>query len=146
MISAALDQSIAEDLTPVISTLGGDKPLHDLAVTLQNGPTGFGYVAAAVDHEADGPWVRVNLTLPVPPAPDAPVYVPPKTLPVVPTVSPCLSGLTPYKAQPYTDSGTAAAQPSPSGPPMPATGGSEAAGAAAVALVAAVALWQLRRA
>jgi phospholipid/cholesterol/gamma-HCH transport system substrate-binding protein len=132
------------DLTPVIATLGGNEPLHDLATVIQNGPTGFGYVAAAVDHEADGPWVRVNLTLPVPPAPDPPVYVPPKTLPVVPTVSPCLSGLSPYEAQPFQASG--AAQASPAAPPLPATGGSEAIGGAVVAALAALALWQLRRA
>ena len=64
------------------------------------------------------------LTLPaLPPAPDPPVYVPPKTLPVVPTVSPCVSGLSPYTAQPFNDAGAAAA-PSPTGPPLPATGGS----------------------
>jgi phospholipid/cholesterol/gamma-HCH transport system substrate-binding protein len=58
---------LLEDLTPVIATLGGEAPVHDLAVTIQNGPTGFGYVAASVDQEADGPWVRVN-----PPCPRRP--------------------------------------------------------------------------
>ena len=137
---------LLEDLTPVIATLGGSEPLHDLAVTIQNGPTGFGYVAKSVDQEADGPWVRVNLIVPVPPAPDPPVYVPPKTLPVVPTVSPCVSALTPYDAEPFSASGTAATQPTPTGPPMPATGGSTAVGAAVVALLAALLVWQLRRA
>jgi phospholipid/cholesterol/gamma-HCH transport system substrate-binding protein len=137
---------LLHDLAPVIATLGGEEPLHDLAVTIQNGPTGFGYVAAAVDHEADGPWVRVNLTVPVPPAPEPPVYVPPKTLPVVPTVSPCLSGLSPYQAQPFTSAGATTATPSPSGPPLPATGGEAAVGGAVVALLAALLIWQLRRA
>ena len=137
---------LLEDLAPVIATLGGPDPVHDLAVTIQNGPTGFGYVAASVDQEPDGPWVRVNLTVPVPPAPDPPLYVPPKTLPVPPTVSPCLSGLSPYAAQPFSDAGTAPTQPSPTGPPLPATGGSAAVGGAVVAVLAALVLWQLRRA
>jgi phospholipid/cholesterol/gamma-HCH transport system substrate-binding protein len=136
---------LLEDLTPVIATLGGPNALHDLAVTIQNGPTGFGYIAKSVDHEADGPWVRVNLTVPVPPAADPPQYVPPKTLPVVPTVSPCVSALTPYEAEPFQDTG-AATTPTPTGPPIPATGASIATGAAAVALLAAFCLWQLRRA
>jgi hypothetical protein len=82
----------------------------------------------------------------VPPAPEPPVYVPPKTLPVVPTVSPCLSGLSPYQAQPFTSAGATTATPSPSGPPLPATGGEAAVGGAVVALLAALLIWQLRRA
>jgi phospholipid/cholesterol/gamma-HCH transport system substrate-binding protein len=134
------------DLGSVITTLGGDAPIADLRATIQNGPTGFGYVAAAVDQEADGPWIRVNLTVPVPPAPDPPVYIPPKTLPVVPTVSPCMSNLTPYAATPFTPSASAPTAPTPSGPPMPATGGSAAVGAGVVALLAGLVVWQLRRA
>jgi phospholipid/cholesterol/gamma-HCH transport system substrate-binding protein len=137
---------LLHDLGNVITTLGGNQPIGDLAATIQNGPTAFGYVAASVDQEADGPWIRVNLTVPVPPGPDPPLYVPPKTLPVVPTVSGCFSSLTPYAAAPFTPSGTAPAQATPTGPPLPATGGSAAVGAGLVALLGALAVWQLRRA
>jgi phospholipid/cholesterol/gamma-HCH transport system substrate-binding protein len=134
---------LLHDLGTVTARLGSDGPIEDVAATIRNGPTGFGYVAASVDQEADGPWIRVNLVLPEPPVPEAPQYVPPKTLPDVPTVSPCLSSLTPHAAAPFTPSGTVA---TPSGPPLPATGASSAVGAAVVALVAALAVWRLRRA
>ncbi len=137
---------LLHDLGHVITTLGGDGPLGDVAATIQNGPTGFGYVARSVDQEADGPWIRVNLIVPVPPAPDPPQYVPPKSLPVVPTVSACVSSLRAATAEPFTPSGTAAPPPVPDGPPMPATGGSAAVGAGVVAHLGALAIWQLRRA
>ena len=159
---------LLEDLGTVITTLGGDQPIDDLAATIQNGPTGFGYVAASVDREADGPWVRVNLTTPVPPGPDPAVYIPPKTLPVVPTVSACVSDLTPYATGSATPSAPAPSPSSPSdaaaaegqasspsadmaatgpfGPPLPSTGASLAIGAAVVALLGALLTWHLRRA
>jgi phospholipid/cholesterol/gamma-HCH transport system substrate-binding protein len=136
---------LLHDLTTVTATLGSDGPLADVAATIRNGPTGFGYVAASVDEEADGPWVRVNLIADVPPGEPAPVYVPPKSLPVVPTVSACVSALESHAAGPFTPSGTVDVA-TPTGPPMPATGASSAAGAALVALLAALVVWQLRRA
>ena len=136
---------LLEDLGGVITTLGGDQPIADLAATIQNGPTGFGYVAAAVDQEADGPWIRVNLTLPVPPVAEAPQYVPPKTLPVVPTVSPCFSSMTAADGATFEASATAPPVPTPTAPPLPATGGSAAVGAGVVALLGALVTWRLRR-
>ena len=134
---------LLKDLADVTTTLGSDGPIEDVAATIRNGPTGFGYVAASVDQEADGPWVRVNLIADVPPGEPAKEYVPRKTLPDVPTVSACVSSLTPYAGAPFTPSGAVA---TPDGPPMPATGSSAAAGAGVVALLAALLVWQLRRA
>ncbi len=134
---------LLHDLADVTVTLGGDGPIDDLAATIRNGPTGFGYVAASVDREADGPWVRVNLIADVPPGEPAAEYVPRKTLPDVPTVSPCVSSLRAQSSAPVTPSRAVA---TPSGPPLPATGASAAAGAAVVALLAALPVWQLRRA
>jgi phospholipid/cholesterol/gamma-HCH transport system substrate-binding protein len=89
---------LLSDLAPVIRTLGGPGPLDDLAQTLTKGPLAFGYAASTVDFEADGPWVRVNLLLES--GPEAPTYVPPKTLPVVPSVPACASTLTPAVVTP----------------------------------------------
>ena len=156
-----------DDLGTVISTLGQDGPVGDLAATIRNGPTAFGYIASAVDHEADGPWIRVNLTLP-PGAPEAPQYVPPKSLPVVPTVSPCASPLTPAVAEPFTPSGPAsgaagdraagresssatgdeaadAGPGSSDGGPMALTGAEMMLALAAGLLVAGLVVWRLRR-
>jgi len=80
------------DLAPIIRTAGGQAQVDDLAAVIRNGPTAFGYVYGSLDHEADGPWIRVNLLAPLEGEPPA-VYVPPKGLPVVPTVSPCASTL-----------------------------------------------------
>lgn len=136
---------LLHDLADVTTTLGSDGPIGDVAATIRNGPTGFGYVAASVDEEADGPWIRVNLIADVPPGEPADEYIPRKTLPDVPTVSPCVSSLTPHAGAPFTPSGAVVA-PTPTGPPMPATGASSAAGGAAVALLAALLVWRLRRA
>jgi phospholipid/cholesterol/gamma-HCH transport system substrate-binding protein len=95
------------DLAPILRTINGDQQLSDLAQTLQNGPLAFGYVASTVQQEADGPWVRINLIVPTDGA-NPKVYVPPKGLPVVPTVAPCASTLTPAAV---------AATPSPAAPP-----------------------------
>jgi hypothetical protein len=49
-------------------------------------------VANTVDRDADGPWVRVNLLVDL--LGDAPdVYVPKRSLPVVPSVPTCASPL-----------------------------------------------------
>lgn len=82
------------DLAPIISTAGSPARTDDLRALLRTGPTGFGYVATSVDHDADGPWLRVNLLAPLE-GENPEVYVPPRGLPVVPTVSACDSALTP---------------------------------------------------
>lgn len=80
------------DLAPVIRRLAGPDQLEQLALTLEQGPLAFGYAAATVDREADGPWVRVNLLVEV--AGENPdVYVPKRSLPVVPSVPACASPL-----------------------------------------------------
>jgi hypothetical protein len=136
---------LLHDLADVTTTLGSDSAIEDVAATIRNGPTGFGYVAASVDEEADGPWIRVNLIADVPPGEPAPEYIPRKTLPDVPTVSGCVSSLTPHAGAPFTPSGVTAT-PTPTGPPLPATGASSAVGGAVVALLAGLLVWRLRRA
>ena len=53
------------DLAPVLRMASSPEHLNDLRLLLEQGPTGFGYVFSAIDHEPDGPWIRVNLVLPV---------------------------------------------------------------------------------
>ena len=88
------------DLAPVLRTLAEPAQLDSLARTLERSPLAFGLVAAALDHEADGAWARVNLLAGVEGEPPA-VYVPPRGLPVVPSVPACASTLTPVSDSPY---------------------------------------------
>ena len=80
------------DLAPVLRMASSSQKLADLTSLLENGPIGFGYVYSAIDRDADGPWIRVNLVLPVGAAPPK-QYSPRPTLPVPPTVTPCSSSL-----------------------------------------------------
>lgn len=82
------------DLAPVLRLAGSAEHVEGLRVLLQHGPQGFGYIYSAVDREPDGPWIRVNLALPVG-GTDPKVYTPRATLPVVPTISPCASTMVP---------------------------------------------------
>lgn len=135
---------LLHDLGTVITTLGQDGPINDLQALIRNGPTGFGYVARSVDQEADGPWIRVNLILPVG-EPDPPVYIPRKSLPVVPTVSPCASNLAAYAGTPFTPSGPASGTGTGSGSgSLPATGGGPLLALALLLLAGAIATWRLR--
>lgn len=113
------------DLGTVVAALGQDGPINDLTATIRNGPTGFGYVARSVDHAADGPWIRVNLVLPAE-TPEPPLYIPPKSLPVVPTVSACASELAAYAGAPFTPSGPASGTGAGGATPRPATGSGSA--------------------
>lgn len=88
------------DLAPVLRAASTPAQVDNLAQMLQNGPLAFGYVAATVDQEADGPWVRVNLVAGEG-GEDPDVYVPPRSLPVVPTVSPCASVLAASTGRPF---------------------------------------------
>lgn len=158
------------DLAPVLRTLNQSDNLSNLEETLIKGPTAFGYAAMATDQEADGRWVRVNLLVEAG-GELSDAYVPPKTLPVVPSVPACASTLTPAVAQsfsgqpgsvgavpaPDTAAGNRPQLPSPadSGPaPAPAagSGGSLAETGIAVAATLALALavaglvtWRIRR-
>jgi len=80
------------DLAPVLRMASSSQKLADLRSLLEDGPIGFGYVFDSVDRDADGPWLRVDLILPVTGAP-AKQYSPRPTMPVPPTVSPCSSNL-----------------------------------------------------
>lgn len=90
------------DLAPVLRVAASQEHVEDLSNLLRDGPTGFGYIFSALDREADGPWIRVRLLLPVQtlPAAEAPHFPDyPRALPVVPTISPCASDLVP--AEPF---------------------------------------------
>jgi phospholipid/cholesterol/gamma-HCH transport system substrate-binding protein len=82
------------DLAPILRTASSDARIDDLETLLRDGPRGFGLIFSALDRDPDGPWIRVHLEL-LTPGELAPVYSPPLTLPVVPTVSPCSSTLVP---------------------------------------------------
>ncbi len=129
------------DLAPIARTLAQPAQLDDLAKTLQDGPLAFGYAVAAVDQEADGPWVRINLIVPAD-APPPPVYVPKKSLPVVPSVPACASALTAYAATPFTPS--AISSPAAAGL-LSNTGGRPLTALALCLGAGGLATWQLRR-
>ena len=155
------------DLDPVLRTLAGPDQLDDLSQTLTKAPIAFGYAAASVDHEADGPWVRINLLLESG-GDTSKVYVPPRSLPAVPSVPACASTLTPASVTPGSDS---PARPESSPPVAPAgpsgatpaaeqadgstdaglldalasTGGAVALVLVVVLLVGSFALWRARR-
>lgn len=82
---------VLHDLGDVIDMSSTPERLAGTDFLLQNGKAGFDLVVAAVDQEADGPWARVNLL--VNPENPAQQYVPPRELPVVPTVPPCQSSI-----------------------------------------------------
>lgn len=111
------------DLAPLTRTLATDEQLAGLAQLLEQAPEAFGYTAAAVDHEADGDWVRVNLL--TEPTSNPEVYVPRKTLPVVPSIPACASELRPVAVAPAGSSsaptGGSAPTPAPSAPASPST-------------------------
>ncbi|MDP1820701.1 MAG: MCE family protein [Acidimicrobiales bacterium] len=124
------------DLAPTIRTTGDAESLEDVEALLLNAPTAFGYVFNAVDQEPDGPWIRVNLIMPLDGEP-AEIYVPRPSLPVVPTVSPCASTLQPAALASGAPSGAATAAPAggssaasnPRPAPRPASGVADALGA-----------------
>ena len=95
---ANLDCLLA-DLTPVLQLASRPDHVAGLATLLEQGPLGFGYVFSAIDREPDGPWIRVNLALPIG-GTDPKIYTPRATLPVVPTISPCASKMTPASVFP----------------------------------------------
>lgn len=134
------------DLAPVLRAFGAPQQVDNLAQTLENGPLAFGYVAAAVDQEADGPWVRVNLIAPVG-GQDPAVYVPKKTLPVVPSIPACGSTLTPApvaqsgSGTPASHHGGASTLPAR----LVATGRASPLGLALLLGLAAAGTWQARR-
>jgi phospholipid/cholesterol/gamma-HCH transport system substrate-binding protein len=113
------------DLAPVLHMAGAEH-VQDLAVLLEKGPLGFGYVFSALDREPDGPWIRVNLQVPVG-YPDPKLSIPRKTLPVVPTVSPCSSTMAPAPVFPAASTGGATAPSGDRTSPPKAASSSQAA-------------------
>ncbi len=91
------------DLAPVLRLAATPDHRAGLATLLEKGPQGFGYVFQAVDREPDGPWIRVNLALPAG-GTDPKIYTPRASLPVVPTISPCASTMTPASIFPAAPS------------------------------------------
>lgn len=155
------------DLDPILRTLAGPDQLDQLSHLLARGPLAFGYAAAAIDQEADGPWVRVNLLAEVTGEPSE-QYVPPRSLPAVPTVPACDSplvaaGIT--AASPSRpDHAADAATPEPASPapeqaadrptisadesdpaPLAMTGAAIALALAVVLVVGGIALWRARQ-
>lgn len=121
------------DLAPVLRTLAGPDQLAQTSELLRLGPLAFSYAAAAVDQEADGAWVRVNLIVPLT-GEDPDVYLPPRTLPVVPSIPACDSTMAAAMARGTTvpsSSSSAAAAPGPSAPSETGASAAEASGAAA---------------
>ncbi|MGV3759053.1 MAG: MCE family protein [Actinomycetota bacterium] len=155
------------DLDPILRTLAGPDQLDQLSHVLARGPLAFGYAAAAIDQEDDGPWVRVNLLVEVAGEPSE-QYVPPRSLPAVPTVPGCQSPLVAASVTAATPSqpghAAAAAAPDPATPtdeaaapgpavedeaeqpsPLALTGAAVALALAVVAVVGGLALWRARR-
>lgn len=115
---------LLHDLDDLIDLTTSDQQLADLSYMLDNGPTGFGYVFMTRDAEPGGLWVRVNVIA----RNENPAnqYVPPRQLPPVPAVPPCVSSLsstgTDFVAgQPTASTGRVA--PLAVGAALPATGG-----------------------
>lgn len=85
---------LMHDLDPILRTLAGPDQLDQLEHMLEYGPLAFGFAANALDIEADGPWIRINLLLEV--GGDlSKAYVPPRSLPAIPVVTACDSPLVP---------------------------------------------------
>lgn len=83
---------VLSDLDEVIDVTTTDENLGHLANTLEDGPTAFEYVWLTRDTEPGGGlWVRVGILFdPVNPPNQ---YIPPRDLPQVPEIPPCLSPL-----------------------------------------------------
>lgn len=129
------DLKTLELVTDVANT---DRRIKGLGVLLDVGPKAFNQVWDATDVEPDGNrWIRVGSVFP----PEKPVqYVPPKVLPQVPQVGPCVSGL-----RPVSTAGAAVATTGvPRSGTLPATGGTTAAVGGAVLVLAALLAWRLR--
>lgn len=106
---------ILKDLEGVVDVTTTPEHLAGLRTVLGLAPDAFGGVWDSRDVEPDGAWVRVGLiNNPTNPATQ---YLPPKELPPVPAVPPCVSSL----AATGIDYTPLPRQPAPS--PIPATGG-----------------------
>jgi phospholipid/cholesterol/gamma-HCH transport system substrate-binding protein len=141
---------VLSDLDAVIDVTTTDANLGFLASTLERGPTGFEYVWLTRDDTFGGVWVRVNLLFdPVNPPEQ---YVPPRNLPPVPEIPPCVSPLTARgssaagaTAVPVEGQSALAAVPTSLGPSAPTTSDRTPAGLAVVMVSAAILGFGARR-
>jgi hypothetical protein len=134
---------VLHDLANVIDATSVPDRLAGTAYLLENGKSGFDLVVASIDHEADGPWARVNLL--ANPENPAPQYVPAHQLPPVPAVPPCTSTV-PASAGPDFVPSQLSAATTRTTPviPLARTGGVTLIGAGALLLLAAAALRWVR--
>ena len=134
---------LLDDLVPVMGAAATPDRLADLEHYLQTGPTGYGLLADTVAQEADGPWVRVHLTLDLTSPPQQ--YVPPKPLPPIQPLVAC-PGVVTTAGGPAAPAGDFRPSTVLSGPgSLPATGTAVAAGLAALLLAGAYALRRITR-
>lgn len=113
-----------------------DRRIKGLGTLLDLGPRTFNQVWDATDVEDDGRWIRVGAVFPE----EKPLqYTPPKELPAVPAVGPCVSAL---QARSVTGATTTAAGPGPAG--LPATGGTPLAVLGAATLLAVLVARRVR--
>lgn len=134
---------ILHDLVNVIDTATTPARLDGLRTLLTRAPAGFGAVWATRDVEADGVWVRVNLS--VHPEHPAEQYVPPHELPAVPAVGACASviGAGTTSAADFIPSAVVSVAASAS---LPATGGLAVAWLAGILAATAAAFRLVARA
>ena len=138
----ALD-CLLDDLVPVMQAGAEPDRLAGLVHYLQTGPTGYGLLASTVDHEADGPWVRVNLEIDITSPPDQ--YVPALELPPVQPLVPC-PGVVPAGDVAIPTNFRPTDVLGGRNPALPATGAAAAGSLAAVLVLAAWATRRLSRA
>jgi len=119
------DLKTLELVTEIANT---DRRIKGLGTLLDLGPQAFNQVWDATDVEPDGRWIRVGSVF----SPEKPLqYTPPKELPAVPAVGPCVSSL-----RPVSVAGGATGAPTPSTGGLAATGGTPLAVLGAAALLA----------
>ena len=134
---------ILHDLADVIDATSTPDRLAGTAYLLENGKSGFDLVVNSLDHEADGPWARVNLL--VDPNNAAPQYVPAHQLPPILAVPACSSTVPASRGPDFVPSQLAAAATTKTtSVELPATGGATLLGVAALLLLAAAALRWVR--
>lgn len=143
------------NLVPVMDVAAQDARLAGLERLLQTGPDGFGRLYSTIDHEADGPWVRVNLTVNLQNPPRQ--FVPPMALPTVQPLVDC-PGVVPRGAVVGANGSVAVPSgaagdfrpsdvlaASSSSPSLPTTGAAAATSIAAVLLLAAYVVRRISR-
>ncbi|MEY2423947.1 MAG: phospholipid/cholesterol/gamma-HCH transport system substrate-binding protein [Acidimicrobiaceae bacterium] len=134
---------ILHDLADVIDATSTPARVQGTSDLLRDGKGAFDLVVNALDHEADGPWARVNLL--ADPTNAAPQYVPPHQLPPILAVPACTSTVPAGSGPDFVPSQLAAATTrTTTSLQLPATGGVTLIGLGAALLLAAAALRWVR--